>query len=162
MQLIVKSDTIFKLQPVDSNALKDDQKLHVPAGASFIVEELQPNAGTANDHDLITFETSLGSALKSSKSWFVYKPHVDVIYTSAIVKTKSGNRLNVRSEPNVSENNIIDKLPAGTEVELFHANVVDCLWWYGKAIYSAEGEVIIDAKRGWMSAEFLEIMTGAC
>ena len=74
-QLKVLGDTIFKLRPLQSSALPDQEEFPVSAGTSFELDVYY----LANDHIKVTLSKPLDAAFKNQYVWYVYSGHAHVM-----------------------------------------------------------------------------------
>ncbi|MBD2669491.1 hypothetical protein H6G70_10305 [Arthrospira platensis FACHB-439] len=159
MKVFVHTRTIFKADSLDANQLPSHQKIEVPAGASFIAS-WNNRRYVVDGHYQMFLDSYFGSGEQNrSICWYVPRVHVDVFESVAKVKTDG---LNLRRSPNPNDsNNILEKLPLGTFVEIFDATYVNQnlgIWWCGRALCTADKQHLFsDAKIGWMSSRHLDM-----
>ncbi|MFM6203861.1 hypothetical protein [Planktothrix sp.] len=149
MRIWVKATTFFKSQPVDSSKLAEHEKIQVPPGSSFVLENYSDQE--PNNHCLIDLGVSLGSGAIRSKSWYVYKPHTEILLCYGNVTSE--RVVELRKTPVISSDNVITKLPGGTVVEFLNFTMkMDGLWWYIKAL-SFDRKEIPNFPKGWMHSD---------
>ncbi|WP_027255656.1 hypothetical protein [Planktothrix agardhii] len=149
MRILVKATTFFKSQPVDSSTLAENQKIQVPPGSSFVLETY--SGKELNNHCLIDLGIMLGSGEIRSNSWYVYKPHTEILLCHGDVTIN--HVVELRNTPVISSDNVITKLGGGTFVELLNFTMKsDGLWWYIKAI-SCNNATIKNSPQGWMHSD---------
>jgi len=76
--LIVRQDTLLKMQPVQSTELTDAEKLLIPRGEYGI-----KSAEKTRGHYRVTLDNPLGGR----SDWYVYEGHVEVINAGTLVIT---------------------------------------------------------------------------
>ncbi|MEM8641894.1 MAG: D-Ala-D-Ala carboxypeptidase family metallohydrolase [Cyanobacteria bacterium P01_G01_bin.54] len=77
--LVVKNDTIFKKEPVQSSQLKDDQKVQV--SAQELAVKSFSNVG-------IHLKVELVNPIADSTSWYVYEGHVETLHIESYAAPK--------------------------------------------------------------------------
>ncbi|MGL4499825.1 MAG: hypothetical protein ACRCU2_12240 [Planktothrix sp.] len=158
MKIFVHTRTIFKADPLPANELPTHKKIEVPAGASFIA--LNNSRSLEDGHYLMFINSNLGSGEQNRRDfWYIPRVHVDIFESVAKVTTEG---LNLRKSPNPQDsNNVIEKLPLGTFVEIFDGTYLNKdlgIWWCGRPLCTADKKVWFnDPQLGWMSSKHLEM-----
>lgn len=147
MRLIITDDTVFKLKLADSSTLPNDQKLLIPQGSRFLITK----AEEVDNHYRVTFQALMGGAVKTDKTWYVYKGHATLVKSENLASVKTdGSPLNIRSSPNVEADNLLYQLTNGIEVELLDCVCNQKIWWFGRPTKDPQ------AVYGWMAGEYLQ------
>ncbi len=74
MQYTANADTILKKEPVQGSTLPDDQKVNVPKGTTYGIEQVIKTDGL---HSYVELQSGAGS-------WWIYLPHWDTGTTGIV------------------------------------------------------------------------------
>jgi hypothetical protein len=140
VQLKAIQNTIFKLQPIDSSMLPDDQKVMISANSMLNVQSFD----YAGNHIRLVLADE---SIKGNSVWFAYQPHVQLLNDGAPV-TPSTVQLNVPYKSQVDN----EKNPFGS---CNVTSIAMCLAYFGVQ-GNSPGRQLEDELQDWLEERGLD------